>query len=94
MDARDAAEAALARRHADRGRIGYPRGGWSALRALVLARRAGRADEARRHEAARRALLDGATRSLGDDDLRRALEASTAGARLPEHAATTMSRHA
>jgi transcriptional regulator with AAA-type ATPase domain/tetratricopeptide (TPR) repeat protein len=76
LDARDAAEVALAEALRITDRIAYPRGGWAALASLAaLARRRGRAGDAARHDARRGVLLDGAIASLGDDDLRRALAA-------------------
>jgi tetratricopeptide (TPR) repeat protein len=77
MDDRESAGVALRRAVEIADTIEYQHAARAALRGLAeLARRAGRPEDAARHEARRRALLDAAQRTLSDDDLRRELAAA------------------
>jgi DNA-binding NtrC family response regulator/tetratricopeptide (TPR) repeat protein len=79
MDDRESAGVALRGAVEIADTIDYQHAARAAVRALAeLARRAGRPEEAARHEARQRALLDAAQRTLSDDDLRRVLAAAAA----------------
>jgi tetratricopeptide (TPR) repeat protein len=77
LERRDEATAALTEAVRIADAIGYPRAAWQALVGLAeVARQAGRTAEAERHAARRRDVVAAAARSLGDAELRRALQAS------------------
>jgi tetratricopeptide (TPR) repeat protein len=80
MDRRADAEAALSEAVTIADGIAYPRAAWAALGVMAeLKRREGAATDAERHASRRRALVAEAARSLGDAELRAALEATQSG---------------